>query len=204
MAIKHERNIVIVCAAAFEAAPLLEALIGRDMKVGLLELGVGPIAAAKRMIESQARLRGAHIIFVGTCGIFGEFQGVHLVQPRRILWLPLGSRLEAGYLVEGTTEPYTFVGSRHAELSKIPKCDVICGPEISLNNQLTPGLQVGKTVENLELYSVFSEMEAVAEELTILLAVTNSVGTKAHQQWQTNHKQAAEMTAETLIQHLFS
>ena len=203
MKLNAEDKITVVCAAEFEAEPLLKLLHSRGQLADLVTLGIGPIAAAKEVIRSADKLKNMRVIFVGTCGTFGDFQQVQLITPRRIIWEPLGCRLGKGYLIDNTTPELSYQGSGLLDLTELESRDVVCGPEISNVDTLSEDLSSMDTVENLELYAAYPELQKFCKDLTILLGITNGIGPEAHKQWQDNHQQAANAAAEFVERKLF-
>ena len=145
---------------------------------------------------------GRHSLFVGTCGVFGEFSEPELVTASSAKWLPACERTGISYAVPNTAPDISFLtpgilahGLRAAK--------VICAPNISLVDTLPGSIRNDRCVENLELYSCAEALAKNSLSLSVLLCVTNAVGKDAHTQWKSNFAQAAQLTAGFIKENLW-
>lgn len=136
------------------------------------------------------------MIFVGSCGTFGDFQAVKLVTARSVHWLPACERAGIAYQVQGTAPSFSGLSTGPFGHG-LPAVDVICAPCISLTSEGLPAeFTPTATVENLELYAVTPAILEAAASFSILLGVTNSIGPSAHQEWKAHWQSAATQTAQ--------
>ena len=193
------RQVTIISAVGFEQSPLVEGLSKLGLSVSSLTTGIGPLNAAKSAQRLGDQVRGQDAIFIGTCGVFGDFHAPELVTAKRIIWNPTGVRLGDAYLVaEQDPDIELVTGSLTAPL---PLCDVICSPGISLRGGLKTA-EAARQVENLELYSVAAEIMRSAKSFEVLLCITNSVGADAHKQWKHHFPKAAAMSAAYICERI--
>ena len=194
-------DLVIIAAAKFELDPLTNALQEKGMNPTTKLIGIGSLNAAKRARQVAEACRGRNVIFVGTCGIFGAFNRVHLIRAQEVLWLPTCERLGLSYTVKDSAPPIVLPPAP-AYCQSLPEKKVICSPGISLVSKLPDHLSGDPCVENLELYSCVGEIASQAASLAVVLAVTNSVGPDSHSQWRQHFAGAAGATAEFLCARL--
>jgi hypothetical protein len=193
-------KILLVSAARFEISDLKVFESLRD-RVEYFEIGVGALLASKRSFLLEKISRGRQVIFVGTCGVYGNFSGVHLVRAISVSWLPTCVRHDLGYQVPA--QPDTFdISKSHLHFESLPPAEVICTPTVSLDSgesllheSAMSGMPI---VENLELYSILPEAMTTASSFTAILGVTNRVCRESHDQWLQNHKEAAQLSGEIL------
>lgn len=188
-------TLLLVSAVAFELEPTTKLLAAAGVPHSVATLGIGALEAAKSCHRIASLSEHKHVIFMGTCGAFRGFQQPTVYRIRQVHWVPTGERLGQAYTVKDTAPPLTL--SRHNPLyDDLPSADAVCSPAISTTAELPEGFQIKPPVlENLELYSVAAEIQAVAQSFTALLTTTNAIGKEAHNQWRNNFKPAAELTA---------
>lgn len=188
-------NPILIAAAKFELDPLTNSLQQRGHTPETKLTGVGALNAAKRAKAIGEACRGRDVIFVGTCGAFGPFSKVSLVRAVEVLWAPTCERLGFSYTVKDSAPPIALP-EPHAFARNLPAKKVLCTPAISLVGKLPDGLAADSVVENLELYSCIGEIAQTAQSLSVILAVTNTVGPDSHAEWRQNFASAAGLTAE--------
>ncbi len=183
---------LIVAAAQFEASPVLKSLEKIGVSADLFILGVGALEAARQ--STKLDTKGRDVIYVGSCGLFDNFNGLELVGVEKAVWLPTCERHGLSYSIKNTNPPVAF--SQYPKWSEnIERKIVICSPTISISPKL-PELFIPKnTVENVELYSAANKL-IEAKSLSLLLAVTNQIGPTAHTQWKQNFKNASQVVAD--------
>jgi hypothetical protein len=195
------QNLFFLSAAPFELAPL-RALLPDWPDDRFLSCGIGPLDTAAQVSRLAERLSGTQVIFLGSCGVFGEFSQVKLITPSRSLWLPTCERILASSPIENLTPPFEL----SPQESALEKATVLCAPNISLTGEIHPrvreqyGLQ-GLLVENMELYSLTPLIQAVASFIAIL-AITNGVGPKGRLEWRENFKEGARLAGEYALGEL--
>ena len=194
---------LIISAAEFEAEPLRAAL-AQHTDINWLTCGVGVLAASATAAaeHAQAACRGQEVLFIGSCGTFGEFTDVALCQAQTIHWSPTCARDGLSYAVDNTP-PLQLNSSTHYH--DLPSAEVFCAPNISLTTTLPLNAKKGMLhVENIESYACLPLLAKTAKTIDVLLAITNALGKQAHQHWQENYTKAAVLTAEYVKQQRFS
>jgi len=185
-------------------------MAGSDLQFDYTPSGIGALNAARSSNEIARLAEGRDVIFVGTAGIFGPFAQPSVYLTERVFWEPTCVRRGEAYTVKDSA-PDHICRKPHPAFSQIPRCTVVCSPAISKVADLpriVPDLNLnttGKTqaaVENLELYSVASEIERAARSFSVLMCTTNSVGPAAHDEWKANFSKAAQTTAAAVVNAL--
>ena len=186
---------LLFSAARFEAEPSLEVLKNKYGSVDYFEIGIGPLAAAKSEAHLQEVCAGRIVYFVGSCGAFYPFHELHLVTVDTVYWMPTCVRMGLGGFPESL-----FPKKSLSTKLDLPKKSVLTSVSVSLSCEISE--TVAKTlppkdqlVENMELYACVDAL-AKAEEIHIILGVTNQVGNKGRLQWAENFQRVAELTAE--------
>lgn len=188
-------HLSIVAAARFEVEPLKNVVeqLGFVPEVHLV--GIGAINAAKNARAVGEACRGKNVVFVGTCGTFGEFTKPQLITGTEIHWMPTSDRMGFSYTVKDTAPAITIKNTLSA-LSSLPARKIMCSPSISKVATLPDGYNPQDWVENLELYSCAQEISSKAATFSVVFSVTNGIGPDAHVQWKENFANAATETAE--------
>jgi hypothetical protein len=164
------------------------------------------VEAAKRAAAIGRTVAGKHVIFVGTAGIFGPFESCTLMRASDVHWEPTGVRLGLAYTVSGSAPPIdiTNLPSCSQILAHLPRCTVVCTPEISLDSTPTKVRSRSPAVENLELYSIVGELAASAKTLDAIMCTTNTVGARSHEQWKMSFKTAAALSSQLILDAIAS
>ena len=183
--------ITILSAVEFEVTPL------KQMPFKFETFGIGPIHAALHAQHIAEKIQDEDVLYIGTCGIFGRFQEIQLVTTNRVLWLPTSERTGHSASIEGVYPGISFP----SVIQDLPKSTVISCSNISLTDEIKPALSeslslTGLLVENLELYSLMPTLLTHARSVSILLAITNSVGPEGRQEWRQNFREASQLTAD--------
>ncbi len=158
-------------------------------------VGMGALNAAKTANTLRKVAVNQDVVFVGTAGVFGEFSEPLLVRAHKAVWSPVCERHGLSYTVKGTA-PDIALPPPHPFAEVLPPATVMVSPTISLDPFLPQRGDENIVVENLELYSVAQELIEVSRTLTIILGITNAIGTNAHSEWRANFAKAADMTFE--------
>lgn len=192
---ENKKKLVILSAAKFEADALLKSLEENSIAYDYLCVGVGALEAAKSAKIVGEFCRGKDVIFIGSCGIFGAFKNIELVQVGSIKWQPTGDREGLSYTIENSAPPIDsdIKPFRNIEVS-LPKCTMICAPGVSLKQH--HAYEQALHCESLELYSVAAEILNSCASFTSIFAITNSIGPDAHVQWKQNFILAYDLLAK--------
>lgn len=202
------KKFLIVSAAPFEIAPLVQRFEKKRVDFKVAECGIGAITAATKADELRIAASGRHVLFVGTSGTFAPFTVPSLCTASRIVWLPTCERLGLGYgIPRGTLHEVRLPPAQTRSLTAdLPEMTVVCSPSISLEagftDDLLKVLDPSLCVENLELFSCIRPLLDSADRVEIILGITNQIGPDAHEQWLKFHKNVAEMTADYIEEKL--
>jgi hypothetical protein len=79
---------------------------------------------------------------------------------------------------------------------------VLTSSSVSLKNDIVVELaDRTQLIENMELYSVISEL-ASAKNLNVIFGITNGIGPDGSNEWFKNFKLVSKMTADYIEEHL--
>ena len=190
-------TLLVVAAARFEAEQSLSVLKSVDPTVEFFELGVGPLPAAKAEAALLEKCRGKDVLYIGSCGSFYPFEGLHLTSADEVHWMPPCMRTGiASYPEEFSMKPFQCPESP----LELPRKSVLTTPSISLVDHFAPEVlsiipHRNSLTENMELYCVMGAL-LQARSLHTILGVTNQVGPEGSRQWEANFREIAKMTAE--------
>ncbi len=189
----------MISAAAFEYAPLREQLQSRSFysDAQFFEVGIGPINSAQFVASNLTSFKNKNVIYIGTAGTFGNFEGVRIVRAATVQWLPTCERHGLSYAVK--PDPILKLDRPLSALAELDSVKVICSTNVSLSNELPVELIPKNTVENLELYSCARQIAGVSASFTGILGITNAIGKDAHQQWRSNFHEAAQLSASIIL-----
>ncbi|MBP9706210.1 MAG: hypothetical protein KBD78_01100 [Oligoflexales bacterium] len=190
-----KNNLVILSAAKFEAVALLKILEEKSIVYEYLDVGVGALESAKSAVRICDFCQDKDVIFIGSCGIFGLFKSIELVQVATIKWQPAGDREGISYSIENSAPDIEADTKPNSSIEvSLPKCTMICAPGVSLK----PCLAYEQTLhcESLELYSLAAEIMKSCASFTSIFAITNAIGPDAHQQWKQNFNLAYDQLAK--------
>ncbi len=199
---------LVLAAAEFEVEKSLEVLRAQGQPFDFLELGIGSISAAYCLgFHKEKMSTYDKVIYIGTCGIFGDFEGLQLVRPKKCFYSDPAERFGLAYSIPGQYPVYDLAalsGDSNADLTWV---DVLSSGVITLTAEKSPPkLDPSRPlVENLELYGASRCLASLKNlgGVYIYLAVTNNIGPSAHKQWQDHYKKADQMTSETLQKEHF-
>jgi purine-nucleoside phosphorylase len=156
--------------------------------------GAGALAAAASTARAIAEARPARVLFVGTCGAYGddprvgdcvsviEATVVSVQEIRRKAYRPA---------IEATRW-------RAAWDLPLPGRSLAAPPAITSDSEDAALLGEAADVENLEVAGVFAACLSAGVPAAAALAVTNRVGPDAHEEWAKNHGEASRRLVETL------
>jgi hypothetical protein len=193
--------VIIVSAVIEEASPTLELFAERGIRCEHFALGVGPLHAARAGVKLAAVAKGKPVIYIGSAGCYYSFTGPHLVGVTRVLWSPTGERYGLAQRPEWLYPPLEL--RRHNSLGLAEKT-VLTSTGITVTDEALPSscdLILNECVENMELYACADALQEAASELTIVLGITNQIGSMGRGQWLQNRNLVAQLTAEALSQH---
>lgn len=197
-------QLIVISAVDFEIRPLLDQLAKSGRNCSSMHTGIGALAAAASAREIASRAQGAHVVFIGTAGTFGEFKKPWLCTARRVCWLPSGERTGISYGIPVGHLPCESLSPDHS--LGLEAKTVICSPSISLTRDFaacwSDQLDPHECVENLEIWSCIRGLKQTVQRIDVILGITNQVGPDAHAQWKKWHLDAAEMTASHVARWL--
>lgn len=195
--------IAILAAAPFEISPLLEELSKQKIPYNIYSCGIGPLNAAQNLSHLRQEIKGKDVIYVGTCGVFSQFNGVELLSFSETIWSPISERVGLGATIEGLHPPIS-IPNRTPWLDLADSL-VLTSEAISSTSALSASYWERwgnkRIVENLEAY-LCAQLAKDCKSFTPILAVTNQVGWEGRQQWRQNYQIAAQKTAEYVISKL--
>ena len=195
-------QLLIVSAVRFEIEPLLAIM----PSIESIECGIGALNTARQHHTLCEAARGKHVLYIGTCGVYGSFHEVQLCQSDDLHWVPLCERLGQSWAIEGLELP---VESGLSPLSlELPLASIVCCQNIAKTDALAPDV-LGRfrqplLVENLESYCVAKAVRNSAKSFTGILGITNQIGLEARKEWRQHFQEAAKLTAEYLAPRLSS
>lgn len=196
---ERSRRLTLAAAAPFELQPTAEALAARGWDLTIHVVGIGCLEAARSVAKQPHPADDAHVLFVGSAGVFGDFAAPFLTRAEAVSWLPTGERLGHAYTIADTAPSIDLTVGAPLDFD-LPTASVICSPTISLVAHPKPG--DGLWIENIELYAVAADMLRRARSFTAILGVTNAVGPESHTQWIAHHQRIAHMTRDVVLQEL--
>ncbi len=160
-----------------------------------IEFGIGALESMYHLSSLTSRLANKNIIYVGSAGVLGSFSSPKIVTTSKVEWLPTGDRLGLSYPVP-KFEAVPTIGSRSL-ISALESYPCICGPSVSVDAGNADSA-FANYLENIELYGVAKKVAPIAKSFSVILGVSNSVGPSSHEQWKTNFRVCAQMTADHL------
>ncbi|MBC61171.1 MAG: hypothetical protein CMP11_01840 [Zetaproteobacteria bacterium] len=190
----------IICSAAkFEIEPILKL---SQRKIRYLSFGIGSIKAAVMGQKFKNQLANSKLLIIGTCGSLSSFTKLELITVDKTFWLPTGQRIGQAWSLEQNIPSISL--QPNPIFNDLVKKKVLTSPTISKNAIIDPKIEqeIGpksELVENLELYTFLNEIKDSVKSVTCLLVVTNELCQNAREQWKSNHKLAANLTANYLI-----
>jgi nucleoside phosphorylase len=179
-------------------------------------VGIGLAAAAIGASEQVAVTRPRFVVFLGTCGAYGEPSSAR----------PSASGPAIGDVVVADrvmlVEPSVVAGTSEfpEAISTMIRCDggirdglatagarpvsVATTLAITVDDGIAAQIAraTGAHVEHLEAHSVAMACELRGVLFSALLGVANIVGAKAREQWRANHRRAADAAAQYLLRWL--
>ncbi len=202
--------VLITSAAQYEAQPTLDLLDREGIAYDYHELGLS-IDAALNIKNTTDVFSGKDVIYVTSGGAFVNETGKlpYLTTADTVYFSPTSSRL----MVEG--DPSLVLGNCLStmfpsfeffnSIKDLPVKKILVSPTISHTTAIeVSGLpEKSDVLENMEMYylkNAFSE----AKNLSVIIAVTNEVGTDAFAQYTKYKGEAANMTASYVLKMLNS
>ncbi len=156
--------------------------------------GVGPLAAAAETLRLVLAHRPGRVLFLGTCGVYGEALGVGaLVRAGRVIDHTLG---------EARGEAYRPGLQRSAWAAEVrppfPEVTVLATPAITSSEAGALALGALGEVEHLELGGVAEACARGGVPFGAALAVANRVGPGAQEAWKAHHRAVCQALREAL------
>lgn len=191
-------SISVIAAADFEYRPLLAHTKKLGIPVDFFSFGIGALDAAANARQLATALAGKDVIYLGTCGTFAGFKEVELVTSHEVRWSCLGERLGKAYKIQHTM-PAVAIKNQLTWSEPLASKITLSAASISLDATLNPKDHSGDFVENVELYSIATYLNAGVASLTPILGLTNAIGLEAHEQWKKNYEAAADLAARFVL-----
>lgn len=174
-------NVLVTAAYEGELAGLPEDILHAPV-------GIGGIAAAAGATELILAAQPDWVVFVGTCGTYGEHELGNLLTPSEVYyWDPQIATGEA-HLPADLYPPIALL-----PWDGYPETVCFQTPHISLAAMDAEG------VEHLELYAVAYAAQRLNVQVTALLGVSNVVGPDGHKEWQQYHREVEQALVEAVI-----
>ena len=194
-------KLLLVSAVAFEATPTLETLKRCGIEHEYLEIGIGPINAAKSSAQLKEKAKNSDVIYIGSAGTFSSFKRPYLAKVDDVYWMPTAERMGLAKHMVDLHRPISFPRSQKFDL---PRKTVLTSSSVSLSSEVAVSQlpSRGDLIENMELYSVASELVEVARSVEVIMGITNSVGPDGSKEWLKNFKSISTLTANFLEKHL--
>lgn len=199
---------LVVSAVKYEVEPFLEKAGSLGLEFNYTETGIGAIKAAQSSERLAREAKGKDVIYVGTCGIFGGFNGTKIIRANKTVWLPPCERASIAWSIEGIDRPI-ILPKPPTWANDLEKATVICSSTIAKSPQISDEsykrLNLNKNemfVENLELYSCTEAITRVAKSFVAILGVSNEVNLKSRAEWKDNFKKLALSTSDYLLNKL--
>ena len=202
--------VLIVAAFHPELAPLRstlgERLEGDVGGVAVLAkaVGIGLVNAAVGTATRLGSIRPRAVVLVGTCGVYAGGPAVgEVVAARRV-------RLVEPAVVEGRAaipEPVSLVAAADAAIAQAlaaagaQLADIATTLGVTTDDALAARLAQAASceAEHLEAFAVATACAAVGVPFGAALGVANAVGSRAREEWRTNHRAAAERAAAVAL-----
>ena len=194
-------KLLLVSAVAFEATSTLEVLKRCGVEHEYFEVGIGPINAAKSLAQLKEKAKNTDVIYIGSAGTFASFKKPYLVKVDDVYWMPTAERMGLAKNMVDLHRPISFPRSRKLDL---PSKTVLTSSSVSLSNEVAvSGLPSrDDLIENMELYSVASELIEEARSVEVIMGITNGVGPDGSKEWLKNFKSISTSTADFLEKYL--
>jgi hypothetical protein len=142
--------------------------------------------------EIRRQCAGKKVLYIGSAGSCYPFTAPHLVTVERVLWSPTGERYG---LAQRPGWLYPPIEVNCSNSLNLPAKTVLTSTGITVSDQMSE-YEGDEYVENMELYACIAPLQESAAELSIILGITNRVGSHGRQDWLKYRTIVAEMTAE--------
>lgn len=197
------KSLLLISAVGFEAKPTIDMLTKNNIDHEYMEIGIGPINAAKSSALLKAKAKGKNVIYIGSAGTFDDFTSPFLVSVDQVLWMPTAERMGTAKFMEGLHKPINIPATNNFSL---PSMTVLTSTSVSLDASIELSLlpEPSHLIENMEAYSVAGELIEVAESVDIIFGITNGVGPDGSTDWVKNFKKISFMTSDYLEKELFN
>jgi len=198
---------LILAAFPPELAPFSD-----SYRNGALTVGIGLVAAAHATASLVAALHPTSVLLVGSCGVYPAPRDQRTARPRPAI----GSVVVAENVVlvdsaavrgdAALPEPMNARAevdrstiARFAEQGCVPAI-VASTLGITTSDSLAHALaeRSGADVENLEAFAVAEACAAAGIPCTVVLGITNVVGSEGRGQWRQNHVEVAMRVAHVV------
>lgn len=188
---------LILSAAPFEAAPLVDRLSKHGLKFDYQCFGIGSIHSAWRSKDIAPLASNRPVILLGSVGAFWKFSEPFLVKAREVHWKPTCVVEKRASLIEGIEPPWQC--DEKSLFPNFPRQgDIYTSPAITISES---AFKCQNTFENLELYSLRPIYDA-SKSFDAFFCVTNEVGPEGRSQWKENFRAGAELCGSVVFDWL--
>lgn len=204
-------DVVVLAAHALELAPLERALHEApllDLRCATAVVGVGLPAAGAGTTRAVLERGASAVVLVGSAGVYPGRFAFTPAEPVRLATVELvDAAARAGKAAfppvmerRATADP-ALSAALGADLRAV---HVAATSAITLDDSLAHELAERTTcdVENLEALSVGLACAGLGVPFAALLAITNEVGARGHDQWLAHREAAAEQTCRLVARWL--
>lgn len=193
---------IVVSAAPFEVEPLMESSWAKKNNVSYFSVGIGPINASKAEAQLKEQCKNKKVLFIGSCGSFDALDTLQLVTVQESYFYPPCLREGQSWIIDDLY-PKVSWHDKGAQWVDLPCKIALTSPTIGKTNTLPEELLEQYTradlIENMELYCCVPGAAEVASEVSVILAVTNAVGPKGHDDWVKNFRQGAQKVSDYVL-----
>lgn len=193
-------DFLIISAVAFEAKPTREMLDRHGVRYDYMEIGIGPVYAAKSAARLKETSEGKNVLYLGSAGSFAPFSAPYLVTADKVWWMPTAERMGLAKYMKDLYKSVEIPVTGHFDL---PVKQILTSSSVSFNAGIEVALPERELlIENMEAYSVAEELMEGAKTVDIIMGITNGIGPDASKDWVRHFKSIAQLTADYLEKKL--
>jgi nucleoside phosphorylase len=196
-------NSLLICAAIEAEVDRLRVQT-QSLPVECLVCGVGNVAAALSLSARLSAGRFDEILFVGSCGVYGEFGGNYEAAYSREF-----VQSDLAVLSGRAKQPVPFhakprAGAVSARLKEIILRQGVTNCPDSVSLDLSGADIEGLAFENMECYGLASAALKYDAAFSAVFAVTNAVGPSGSNQWRENYRKFSDLLQKEIADCLTS
>ena len=161
---------------------------------GVALVGIGGLIAAASMARLIADVRPPKVLFVGTCGAYGQSLKIgDCIAVSEAVAISIPEIQHKAYRPKNEIAkwPSTWV-------LPLPEAVVAATPAITMDLDDAILLAKAASAENLELAGIFAACHQAGVPVAAALAVSNRVGPASHVEWRANHQEVCKALVEML------